>query len=193
MTVSWVLNHPVCWKWCLPHSWKGGASRQIRSNAGNIADDSVGICLLSWGPNCDFMQVPKDREACSQHAIKTTSGHSSKTHLLCSKPCSSLSQNRKKVSVGFFLVNYPVVPTCLHLLVYMQGRFMVPGCFCFCLATYVSSEPWMLVSSVLCSADSHDRDIGWHVTLHRRNSEMMPYLGATLGFYMLLVKEVPFW
>ena len=80
----------------------------------------------------------------------------------------------KKSLLAFYEVNCPVVPACLHLLVYTQGRFMVPGCSYFCLAVCVSSEPGMLVSSVLCSPRSHDRKVGWHMTLHRINSEMMP-------------------
>lgn len=54
----------------------------------------------------------------------------------------------KKYLLTFHEVNCPVVPTCSRLLVFMQGRFMVSGCSCFCLAKYVPSEPWMLVSSV---------------------------------------------
>lgn len=46
-----------------------------------LTGDSVGICPLSRGPNCDFMQVPKDSEACSHHALNRISGVSSKIHL----------------------------------------------------------------------------------------------------------------
>lgn len=41
----------------------------------------------------------------------------------------------KKSLLAFYEVNCPVVPAHLHLLVYMQGRFMVPGCSYFCLTT----------------------------------------------------------
>lgn len=41
----------------------------------------------------------------------------------------------------------------------------VPGC-----SLLLSREPWMLGSSVLCRPHSHDREIGWHMTLHRIKS-----------------------
>lgn len=142
----------------LLQSWKGGASRQIQSNAANVTGDSVGLCFFSWGPNCVFMQVPKDSRACSHHVLKRISGVSSKTHLLKSKHSYFLSHNRKEVLVAFL---WSLLSFCACLFAspgIHAGQ--VPGCSYLFLAVYVPWEPWMLGSSVLCRPHSCDREIG---------------------------------
>lgn len=123
----WITS--VWWKWCFTAELegKGGASRQIQSNAANVTGDSVGLRFLSWGPNC-VLQVLKDSRACSHHILNRISRVISKTHLLHSELSSFLSHNRKEILVAF-LWSYLFFCACLFASPGIHAG-QVPGCSC---------------------------------------------------------------
>lgn len=124
----WIIS--VWWKWCFTAEMegKGGASRQIQSNAANVTGDSVGLCFLSWGPKC-FCKSQRTAEHAAIMSLTAYQELAPKlTCCILNSPLFFLTIG-KKFLLPFYEVNSPLVLACVHLLAYMQGRSLsVPSC-----------------------------------------------------------------
>lgn len=175
MSVSWVLNH-LCLVEMMLYCRAGREGRCLKTNPKQSSKCYwwlSGSLFSLLRPKLCFCKSQRTAEYVVTMSLTEHQELAPKlTYCILNSPLYFSQQERKSClflfisSFPFYKVNCPFLPACLDLLAYPHG-IPLPGCSYLCLTAYVSSEPWMLGSSVLCRPHSHDRAIGWHMTSHR--------------------------